>query len=339
MMKPPIKPGAPLVGVSVSPPEGAAGTQAFLDTFRLARNAGVRFLFLSHTWGGDLEKAPGVLDLKPLADEVRNLPLLGFDTFSITIKTLDTTNRTLPPDLQARAWDDPVLLARWDAFVDALADLLTAAPRRVRWVSLGNEVDVYLGAHRTEMEAYARFVERGRLRLRARFPGLPVGVTTTHDGRRDRPDLFRRLNRATDAVFLTYYPLGPDFGVRPVADVPADFAHMVRAAGNKPLLLQEVGFPADPLLNSSEEKQAAFVDAVFDQTAKYKAHVGFVNFFLMHDFGSALVDGFVGYYGLPNNARFRAFLATLGLRRANGTPRKAWSRFVARARDWGAKEK
>ncbi len=338
-MKPPPKPVAPLVGLSVSPPEGATGTQAFLDTFRLARGAGVRFLFLSHTWGGDLEKAPGVLDLKPLADEVQNLPLLGFDAFSVTIQTLDTTNRTLPPDLQTRAWDDPVLLARWDVFVDALAGILAAIPGRVGWLSLGNEADVYLGGHREELEAYARFIERGRIRLRARFPALPVGVTTTHDGLRDRPDLFRRLNRATDVVFLTYYPLGPNFGVRPVSGVPADFARMVRAAGNKPLLLQEAGFPADPLLNSSEEKQAAFVDAVFDQTAKYRAKIGFVNFFLLHDFGRALVDGFVGYYGLPNNARFRAFLATLGLRRANGTPRRTWGRFAARTRAWNANEK
>ena len=46
-----------------------------------------------------------------------------------------------------------------------------------------------------------------------------------------------------------------------------------------------------------------------------------------------LTTNLVGYYGLKE-PRFRAFLATLGLRKADGTPRKAWMRFQARAKEW-----
>jgi hypothetical protein len=56
--------------------------------------------------------------------------------------------------------------------------------------------------------------------------------------------------------------------------------------------------------------------------------VPFLTFFLLHDIPSQQCDDLTKYYGLPNNESFRAYLCTLGLRKADGKPRLAWSAFV-----------
>lgn len=49
-----------------------------------------------------------------------------------------------------------------------------------------------------------------------------------------------------------------------------------------------------------------------------------MNLFLLHDFTTEECDLPGEYYGIPNNAQLEAFLCTLGLRLADGTPRPAW---------------
>ncbi|MCC6730308.1 MAG: hypothetical protein IT208_13305 [Chthonomonadales bacterium] len=319
----------PLLGLAANPREGATGA-AFLEGVLDARRLGVSMMFSTHRWS-DLEPKPGEYDLKPLREAISGLGSLGFRV-ALTLQTIDTNNRTLPADLASRPFDDPELIARFDRLLERVAKTLTD---RVGWVMLANEADIYLGMHPEELPRFAAFAEHGRATLRRLRPGLPVGVTCTHDGVRDRPALVGRLNRDMDVVTLTYYPLDERMGVRPVAEAPADFERMVRAAGTRPLLLQEIGYPASPLLGSSEERQAAFIDAVFDAVDRHRGRIACFSFFLLHDFGDRLTDTLVGYYGIPD-PRFRAFLATLGLRKADGTPRKAWARFQARAKAWGA---
>ena len=321
----------PLVGVSLGVPEGGGATDLIASVLT-ARTARAGLTYVSVKWS-DLEPKPGVYNLKPIDDPVTNLAPLGFHV-AITIQTLDTSNRTLPADLMDKPFDSPEVRTRFDALLQQIGPKITAA---VTDVNLGNEADVYLGTHPQEIEAFAGLVEAGRTRLRASRPGLPIGVTTTFDGLKTRFSVFQRLNRNMDVIAMTYYPLTAAFAVRPVADVSGDFDMMASAAGAKPLLLQEVGYPADPLLGSSEEKQAAFVDAVFDALNKHSSQIGFVNFFLMYDFGDKLVNALTQYYSL-NDAHFRAFLGSLGLRKADGTPRLAWLRFEVRSSAWATQK-
>ena len=315
-----------LVGVSMGVPEGG-GAMDLIGSVMTARTAGARLLCVSAKWS-DLEPKPGVYNLKPI-DDALGSAAFGFHV-ALTLQTLDTNNRTLPTDLMDKPFDSPEMRSRFDALLQQIGPKITAA---VVDVNLGNEVDAYLGAHPQELEAYAGFVEAGRTRLRAARPGLPVGVTTTFDGWKTRASVFARLNQNMDVVTMTYYPVAADFTVRPASDVAGDFDLMTTAAGTKPLLLQEVGYPADPLAGSSEEKQAAFVDAVFDALNKHAAQIGFVNFFLMYDFGDKLVNTLTQYYG-SNDAHFRAFLSSIGLRKADGSPRQAWLRFEVRSSAW-----
>lgn len=317
----------PLVSISAMPKQNATPAE-FGRMILDLRRMGVRAMYISHKWG-DLEPAEGKRDLAKLIEGVKGLTSLGF-VVQLTIQTLDTNNRTLPADLASEPFDSPRMRAR---FASLLRDVAGHLHPGVRWVSLGNEVDIYLGEHRSELEPYARFVEEGRDVLRAAGCKALIGVTTTFDGLTTRRALCDRLNRRMDCVPITYYPLGPGFAVRPVGDVARDLDRMEEAANGRPWLLQEAGYPAAPLLGSSEDRQAAFIDALFEAAAKHAGRLQMMNVFLLHDFGDALVDGFLKYYRLPD-ARFRAYLATLGLKQSDGTPRKAWARFEAHTRAW-----
>jgi hypothetical protein len=55
----------------------------------------------------------------------------------------------------------------------------------------------------------------------------------------------------------------------------------------------------------------------------------------MHDFTPAMCDQFAQYYGDPNDASFKAYLCTIGLRQDDGTPKAAWNAFVTAASNTG----
>jgi len=85
----------------------------------------------------------------------------------------------------------------------------------------------------------------------------------------------------------------------------------------------------------AKEVPADLADAI-DQWSQIDAsRMPFVNLFLLHDFTTEECDAFGDYYGIPNNAQFEAYLCTLGLRLADGTPRPAWQAVVDAAREAG----
>jgi hypothetical protein len=315
----------PLLGLTVNFPEGGSEKDVGKGLV-LARDLGVRACTVGYMWK-DVELKPGVYNLEGLDKALRGFGAFGFRV-CVTLRTLDTNNRVLSADLQDKPFDSEAMRERFDSLVEAIAPRLTD---HVACILLANEPDIYLAKHADELEAFAGLAERGRQRLRTLRPGLPVGVATTFNGLRDRPRLAERLNRSMDILALTYYPLAQKMMVRPVSEVAGDFEKMAEAAGGKQLLLKEIGYPADPRLGSSEDQQAAFVDAVFDAVEKHAAKISIFNFFVLYDFESRLVDMMTRYYGV-SDGNFRAYLSTLGLKRADGTPRQAWARFEARAR-------
>lgn len=289
----------------------------FLDSLRELVRLQVDGAQLSHGWD-ELEPSAGGFVAKKLEDEAGWLRLLGAESVA-TVKTLDTVKRVLPADLAGLAWDDPTMIARWKAFLNAYVRKL---PPGTRWLSLGNEVDGYLANHPDEVPAYLRFLEAGRETVKAARPDLKVGVTLMRDGLVKRADVLKRLAPFGDVSVFTYYPMADDISPLPVSDVAGHFAAMLAVANGRPLVLQEIGLPSSPVVGSSEAIQADFVREVFAQLDKHQKAIPLASFFLQMDLGPKLLDLMEGYYGLKNE-RFRAFLGSLGLRTTDGKPKAA----------------
>jgi hypothetical protein len=128
---------------------------------------------------------------------------------------------------------------------------------------------------------------------------------------------------------LTYYPLDAAFTVRPVSAVASDFALMVDAIPDKDIVLQECGYPSSALNDSSEAKQADFISAVFEAWDEHARRIRLIDLTWQYDVTPATVDQWVVDYrmaGSPDEAAFRAYLATLGLHRGDGTEKMAMQR-------------
>ena len=300
------------------------GIQELTDSVMEERRLGVDMMASPFKWA-DLEPSPGQFKLDKLRDDLRNQANLGFAPV-LTIQTIDTDKRTVPTDLALEAWNSERMLLRERALLAAVGRVL---PTKLDAVMLGNEVDGYLSNHLSQVDAYARFLKSGKDTLKSIRPDLHVGVVTMFTGLAAHHGVIDRIQSGMDIVAMTYYPLGSDFSVLPVGDVKDHFRQMIDFSGTRKLYLQEVGYPASTLLNSSGTKQAAFVDAVFDELKRYGPQMYGACFFLLVDFSDQMVDALLGYYSLKAE-KFKAMLGTLGLKDQFGMPRPAWATFKSR---------
>jgi hypothetical protein len=292
----PLLPAGTHVGIVYADPQPEAAN-ALDDIFGQTIAAGVDVYELSLYWSL-LEPQPGVVDTSLLAqflailDRVDLIPYLG-------IQTIDTVRLAMPPDLVDPAdparlapglsFDDPALLARWGAVLDAAVPLL--AGQGGFFLSVGNEVDPWLAAHPDQVEPFLRFVDFSRERVQALAPQMGVGVTI----------------------------------------VAGDVAGLVSAAGDLPVLLQEVGYPSgtlpEPSNGSSVELQRQFVAALFEAVSA-QPQIRMVSFLQLSDWPEAACDYFLGYYG-SSDPVFREYLCSLGLYTYAEQAKPAYAEFLA----------
>jgi hypothetical protein len=127
-------------------------------------------------------------------------------------------------------------------------------------------------------------------------------------------------------VAFTYYPMT---GFQ-VVSAGQEFQHvdqMLVFAGERPLVLQEIGYPSSAKCGSSEAKQAAFVKNVFRAIKANQNRIAFASFFIQSDLAPKMVQTFGGYYGLKDDS-FLAFLGSLGMQDKDQKPKPAWNAFL-----------
>jgi hypothetical protein len=301
----------------------------YIVALEMADNAGINGAAITHRWS-DLEPTAGELDVTRVANDVNILSRMYGYTTLLGIQVLNTTDKETPADLLDVPFDDPHMRERFIALFDAILPHLN---ENVRFLSIGNEVDIYLAANPDEWETYRTFYHNAATYVHETAPGLQVGVTVTFAGATQHPEEVARLNDVSDVVILTYYPFRDAFRFDNPAAPLEDFPLMVEIAARRPVVLQEVGYASAQLLESSEAEQAEFVVNVFSAWSDVGAAIPFLDFFLLHDLADETCSEFEDYYGLRDE-HFHAFLCTLGLRQADGTPKQAWDVFVEQAAQW-----
>jgi hypothetical protein len=259
----------------------------------------------------------------------------------IILRTINTVTTELPSDLeQLDGSTGRVDMSRADIrarYHAAIDYLLAAMPSvSIRGFSVGNEIDGYLGSNATAWAQTTTFANDAIAYARTKLPaGTPIGITVTVDGLRSHTSLVTAATAAADTMFITYYPLAPNFSARDPNDVPGDIAAIL-AATTKPVLFIEAGYPSAapsvtcPACTGSEAKQAQFFHEMF---LAYDAHPDRIRGFnatWMTDASDAAVEGWRIYYGV-DDPTFLAYLATLGIRSQTGAPKPAWTMLGADA--------
>lgn len=266
---------------------------------------------------------------------LNGLSELGLTPY-LSIATIDTNNLQIPfsfrdPDNErelapSMSWDDPLMISRFGELLDVIIPILVE--HGGYYLSVGNEVDIWLNGHPDQIQAYTTFVDAARSRVHAIAPELAVGSTLTGEVL-GHPEISGPLIGVSDAVSYTYYHmvdgqvLAPDL-------FPGVLDAMVELAGDKQIVFQEVGYPsgwaADSTIGSSTALQKEFVSVLFPAMAAHE-QIRFWSFFQIGDWGDDLLAIFEEYYGI-SSPEFLEYLGTLGLIWNDGPPKPAYQEFL-----------
>lgn len=319
--------GKRLLGFGVT--EGAVGYEV---AFGHAKTAGIQFVELAQQWD-EVEVSPGKFKSPFL--KIANAFYPASDTsIVLSINPIDTSSLRIPQHLRDKSFDNEELIGSFNQFVDFVFDGLPDA--KIIAVSIGNEVDGWLGDDARKWSQYARFVATVSEHIRTTHPGIPVGVKTTWSAIVDeRKSEIGAMNQLADAVMVTYYPLNNDFTVRSPNVVGNELDQLVQIAGDKPVHILEAGYPSGRDNKSSEQQQAEFIDAIFAAWDEHVDSIQMVNFVWLCDMSKAEVKAMTKYYSVKTPA-FASFLATLGLLTYEGKDKQAFLRVkeCAKLRGW-----
>jgi len=305
----PIGP-APAIGVTLSPGPGGED-----EAFELFLSAGGSAIEAPQPWS-TLE--PGrrryrVADVAAIAAGLASDPA---GQVMIIPAAIETTRRSVPDDLRREPWDANRMVGRYQALLRHLAPHFGP---QVRYVSIANEADVFLGAHPDQLPAFVRFARKEISTVRRLAPWVKVGVTVTYAGLTSaHPRVARTLARLGDVTIATYYPLVDGYRMRPPRAPLHDIPQMVRLAHGRPLVLQEAGYSSAVKLGGSPAAQATFVRSVFRAAKRSRPTIPFMSFYTMFDPPAAECRG---------RDEAVTFFCSLGLRAADGRPKPAWQAF------------
>lgn len=315
-----------ILGLAVTELPQRSYDQAAQDVAKI----GVRYATIPLQWD-EIETSPGVYAPDPdwLAIATAYYPTLQWKV-ALEINPIDTVADRRPAWLRDVAWDDPKVIAAFEAL---LADAL-AKSKGIELVSLaiGNEVDALLGDDAKAWTAYETFLAKSIATARNLRPGVLLGVKTTFVGLTGNlATHIKLLNGLTDVVMLTYYPIDEKFRARdPETAAAKDLTAMVEAFPGRRIHLAEVGYPSSATCAAGEKGQTRFVGQFFSAWDKHAASINAVYWDWMTDISVEEVTAASRYYGVDQKC-FTEFIGTLGLETHDLKPKQAWQVFADEA--------
>ncbi len=320
----------PLVGIEPNPIRdfSAPSRKATLES---TVDLGTRFNMISVAWG-EVEPKPGQYALEEIEEYVNWAEEFGLSA-SLTIKTLDTTGASLPPDLARRAWNDSEVIERFRALLAAVSEKLSD---RIRWINLGNEVDVPLASNPEALAQFKEFYLAGKQKLGELRPELPVGLVFTYDSYRTNTAVFRALEDGVDHVAFTYYGVNPARAAgapvhRHISNLPFDFADMLDAAAGRPLIFTELGRASSEQVGSSPREQAEFYGAVLDSIRTSGGRVAAASFSFYSDMPPLTAFLLSTVYGPQDAKTFMRWFGSLGVVDRKSAAKPAWEAYRSAA--------
>ena len=312
------------------------GANEFGAAFALARDAGLEFIELPLAWDS-VETAPGRYNGNIFAIANAFFPARDVKVF-LTVNPIDTNNLRMPADLKNKDFDDPEVIERYRRLLDYVFDQVGQLD--LIGFGIGNEIDAYLANHKSRWKQYRKFYEAGRQHVKHRRPELNVGTKAMMYGHIfNHTAELQEMNRNSDLIMVTYYPLRDGFRVHPPSVVHDHFRRLAAIYEGRPISMLEAGYPSSSYLGSSEDRQVEFIRELFAAWDHHRDQILHMNFMWLHDVSDAKLEEFEEYYRISTKA-FIEFLATLGLRTYDGRGKPAFNelKHQVQSRSWQVRE-
>ncbi len=297
------------------------GSVDFETSYNWARGAGMQYATYNAHWD-DIEKVP--YEYEDRWVEVIDWFYGSQDNmlFGFSVNPYDTNQNRIPSDLRDKPLTDPESINRYRGVVDYMFSKLTNAT--IKSFSVGNEIDSSLISEE-HWDEYIGFFREIKNYMKDNHPDVLVGSKITYGGLTGPfKHKAQELNSYADVVLTTDYFLTDNLSPGPPETVMEHMRIVVELYPDKEIHFEEIGYHSGTLSGSSEERQARFMIEAFRGWDEYKDNIKLLNFEWMTEMTKEAVDGFVGYYGVPD-ARFADFLGTLGYSRRDGSLKPAYN--------------
>jgi hypothetical protein len=219
------------------------------------------------------------------------------------------------------------------------------------WVTFGSELGYFVigrdldrwvvtqeSANRTEFVAFVSDALDYARAHPSRPTGTLVGVEASHEGWTAGSDELTALRDRSDVVVASYYPVDPQWNVRPPTSPGADLGDLIASlagdAGPGTVILQEVGYPSAELSGSSLQQQQEFYESFFQTLRVHASRIPFVSVNALDDPDAADCDRAAVTFGLTGDGVAVAGWCSLGLRDGSTSPRPAWDTAVSALADF-----
>jgi hypothetical protein len=252
----------------------------------------------------------------------------GFEAV-VVIPIIFTTKRdVMPEDVTFTRFSEAAFVSRFVQFTKAFTERYKDT---VKYLVIGNEIDVYLSMYPDQASDFRILVEAVTNAL-----DIPVGTEVAiHSVVQSRSESIAKEALAGDIVFYTFYPMEGTFSF---GGDPETVEHYFRAmfdlAGNRKIAVVETSWSSSRLLESSEESQAQYVREVFQILTENRTRIEFLLWIMLHDSTEEECRKSAEFFvtGVSDEtledqevmARFSAFMCFLGLKKTDGTPKPAW---------------
>lgn len=316
----PVEKGNRMIGIDLLDVNEA---ETFEENIAKAKELGIEFIALHMNWSS-IETSPNsyqdpfnALALLSAAGEDNNMK------FSLTIRPIDLTGKTVPNDLVNENFSSENMINRFKSLIDFVFTKVN--PNNLLNLQIGNEIDAYDTSDEPESfwSNYGAFLFQVTNYVHEANPNVKVGFTGTLHGLLEKADIFTFLVNSVDLLGVTYYPLNGDFSVKNPDAVFEDLDNFLKVYPNKPIYMQEAGYQSSKVNNSSQEKQAEFYCNLFSAWDEHKDRIKSINILRLNDLSLEKAKESAGPYGLTDN-RFLEYLRTLGIRTNNGDDKLAF---------------
>ena len=122
---------------------------------------------------------------------------------------------------------------------------------------------------------------------------------------------------------------GPDLPGTPADNVRDDIDALIAVAGDKPLVLKELGYPTGEATGGTVEGQSEFIREAFMAWDTHAAQLPVLTMSRMFDGVRTDCEQTAAAYGFAGDEAFIQFLCTLGIRDEQGNPKPAWDELAS----------
>jgi len=304
------------------------------DSRQMADELGLDFIVGITQW---LEPKPGRYVWAGKADDefqahLKEVKDLGYKV-SITFTNVHMDQKHIPAYLKGKRFNDPYSLERWQKYLEGF---LARYGDYIDYLNIGNEVNNYFGKNYDEWPDYLEFLRRAEEVIHRLKPEINIGVVLVESR---RESFWKQIEPYCDHLAITYYTPCSAFGKSPTAEA-LDKNHYkyfartldqaLRIAGDKKILITEIGCATHPDIDSSPELQAQFIDALFQWLDGKEDEILGVSWLSPTDWPyehtKKALQGYLDAAALQHEP-FMKYLTSLGLKYEDGREKPGYAAF------------